>query len=259
MRILAIGNSFSVDSMSHLWGLIHAAGVDAELGNLYIPGCPLATHWNNIITHDPAYTYYTNCGGQWQTQEAVSIYTAIRQGKWDVITLQQASGCSGQEETYLDLPQIIRFVKEELPQAKLLWNHTWAYQQDSTHVSFPVYGSDQMTMYRAILQALDTQVKPTGAFDGIIPAGTAIQNLRTSYLGDTLTRDGYHLSYGIGRYTAALTWFARLTGKAPDSIDWIPEKHMEFIAPNLPAIRQAVKLALEKPFEISKVDVSAEA
>ena len=109
-------------------------------------------------------------------------------------------------------------------------------------------------MYRAILQALDTQVKPTGAFEGIIPVGTAIQNLRTSYLGDTLTRDGYHLSYGIGRYTAALTWFACLTGKAPDSIDWIPEKHMEFIAPNLPAIRQAVKLALEKPFEISKVD-----
>ena len=28
--------------------------------------------------------------------------------------------------------------------------------------------------------------------------GTAIQNMRTSYIGDNLTRDGYHLSIPMG-------------------------------------------------------------
>ncbi len=37
-------------------------------------------------------------------------------------------------------------------------------------------------------------------------AGTAIQNLRTSYMGDTLTRDGYHLEVNTGRYTVSMTW-----------------------------------------------------
>lgn len=38
----------------------------------------------------------------------------------------------------------------------------------------------------------------------IIPTGTAIQNARTSFVGDHMNRDGYHLDLKIGRYTAAL-------------------------------------------------------
>ena len=48
--------------------------------------------------------------------------------------------------------------------------------------------------------------------DQVIPAGTAIQNGRNTLIGDNFTRDGYHLDLGIGRYTAASTWFEALTG-----------------------------------------------
>ncbi len=41
----------------------------------------------------------------------------------------------------------------------------------------------------------------------VIPSGTAIQNARTSFIGDHLNRDGHHLDVKIGRYTAACTWF----------------------------------------------------
>ena len=48
----------------------------------------------------------------------------------------------------------------------------------------------------------------------VIPAGTAIMNLRTSELNTPqmkeFTRDGYHLSKGAGRYAAACTWFEYL-------------------------------------------------
>ena len=57
--------------------------------------------------------------------------------------------------------------------------------------------------------------------DFVIPSGTAIQNARTSSLGDTLTRDGYHLSV-IGRYIAGLTYAYKLTGVSIENIEYAP-------------------------------------
>ena len=47
----------------------------------------------------------------------------------------------------------------------------------------------------------------------LIPCGKAIQLARQTKLGDTLCRDGYHLNYVYGRYTAAAVWYEILTGK----------------------------------------------
>lgn len=259
-KILAVGNSFSVDAMRHLWGIFHAGGWEnVILGNLYIPGCSLDNHYENIQSQEPAYIYYKNTAGAWEAQENVSIYLPFYEEKWDIVTVQQASGYSGMAETFTHLKDILEFIKVHQPQAKILWQMTWAYQQLSDHRHFGNYHFDQMCMYNGILKAVQSRVLPETGICGIIPTGTAIQNLRTSYLGDTLTRDGYHLSYGIGRYAAALCWYAFITGGSVDEISWIPERHLEVLPQHLPAIRQAVKLALEKPFEISKVDVSVEA
>ena len=46
----------------------------------------------------------------------------------------------------------------------------------------------------------------------VIPSGIAIQLARYR-LGDILNRDGYHLSYTLGRYTADCTWCEVLTGR----------------------------------------------
>jgi hypothetical protein len=55
----------------------------------------------------------------------------------------------------------------------------------------------------------------------MVPVGIAIQAVR-EVLGDTLNRDGYHLSYGLGRYTAACTWCEFLTGKPVNENTWCP-------------------------------------
>ena len=45
VKILAIGNSFSADAVEQeLYGLFAAEGKKVIIGNLYIGGCPLATH-----------------------------------------------------------------------------------------------------------------------------------------------------------------------------------------------------------------------
>jgi len=254
LKVLAIGNSFSQDATQWLYEIALDAGIDEIiLGNLYIGGCTLATHWENAKENNAAYTYYKNSVGIWEKYNKSTMLQGILDEDWDIITLQQASGVSGMEETYnSDLTNLIEYVNTHKtnPNAKLVWHMTWAYQSDSTHKEFVNYENDQLKMYNSILSCVQNKILTNPAFSYIIPTGTAIQNLRTSIIGDRLTRDGYHLSYNLGRYTAALTWFHAITGESIDNITFNPEPE-EIPEIYIPLIKKAVKAAIEKPFEIT--------
>lgn len=223
LKILTIGNSFSDDSMEYVYQIAQSAGVKKiRLGNLYIGGCTLDTHAANAKGDKGAYEYRTNTRGSWSTTQNYKMSDAIRSEDWDYISLQQASGSSGMDRTYGELAYLISYVRELCPDAKIVWNMTWAYQQDSTHGEFPKYNSDQTTMYNAILNAVEKRVRPRKEIFDVIPTGTAIQNARTSYMGDHLTRDGYHLTYDFGRYVAGLTFVHKLTGLSVEGVDYMP-------------------------------------
>ncbi len=257
LKVLAIGNSFSSDATEYLWDIAKSGGVEKiVIGNLYIGGCALDKHYSNIRANVGAYTYYKNTNGKWSSTSNVSIQKGLADEEWDIVTVQQASGSSGVETSYSPLGKILEYIAENEPNADVYWHLTWAYQQNSTHSSFPTYGSDQMKMYNAILNALNSKVKTQESIVGIIPSGTAVQNLRSSYIGDTITRDGYHMSYDYGRYTVALTWFAYLTGGDVDKVDWLPASYSSVLKDHLPAMREAVKGALAKPEEVTKVTAS---
>lgn len=250
LRVLAIGNSFSSDATEYLWELCSQAGYDSvRIGNLFIGGCSLDKHWSNVKSKNPAYTYYKNVSGIWR-KSTEDIESVLLSEKWDVITLQQASAQSGRTESFGNLKNLSDYVSQKRPDAKIFWHMTWAYQANSTHSAFPNYKNDQDTMYRAIVDAVDRVVLKDANIDGVIPVGTAIQNLRTSYIGDTLTRDGHHLSYDIGRYTAALTWFSYITGQPCTVPTYLPKGHTEESI-SLPLLREAVQNALNTPFEVT--------
>ena len=63
---------------------------------------------------------------------------------------------------------------------------------------------------------------PSAGIQRIIPSGIAIQLARYRF-GDILNRDGYHLSYTLGRYTAACTWCEFLTGRIVDGNRYHPD------------------------------------
>ena len=68
LKVLAIGNSFSVDAMQHLYTVAKSEGVEEiVLGNLYIGGCPLDKHAANAKSGEKNYKYYKNTTGEWQT------------------------------------------------------------------------------------------------------------------------------------------------------------------------------------------------
>ncbi len=252
IKILAIGNSFSVDATEYLWSILHDAGFEEIIiGNLYYPGCSLDMHYQNSLTDSRAYIYeffYKNTSGKWEATPNGKLDDALAEEEWDAVTMQQASGYSGEEASYSRLGSLYAYVKSRVPKScKFYWHMTWAYQQDTDHPEFPKYDSDQMTMYNAVCNAVKAKVIPTGYFEAVIPSGTAVQNLRTSYFGDTLTRDGYHMSYEHGRYLTSLAWLAAF-GVELDDITWTP---IEEMALDLPAMKEAVKNAMENPFEVT--------
>ena len=252
VKILAIGNSFSVDAMkNHLYDILKSADYDQIiLGNLYIGGCSLDTHWNNMNGGLTAYQYQKNDdNGQWVYTENMAPLTALQDETWDIITIQQASPDSGRGNTYGNLQNIVNWVNANKtnPNAKVLWHMTWAYQQNSDHEGFANYGNDQMTMYNAIVNAVQNNVLTVGGINGVIPAGTAVQNLRTSGLGDTLTADGYHLKDTYGDYVAALTWFRAITGESLDLVTYWPDSVVDYKAD----IMQAAARAVYAPYAVS--------
>ncbi len=225
LKILTIGNSFSDDTMEYIYQIAESAGVEKiKLGNLYIGGCTVDTHVENAEGNVGAYEYRTNTNGTWSTIKNYKMGDAIESENWDFISLQQASGYSGKADSYGKVPTLVAYVRDLAGNKPVLvWNMTWAYQQTSSHSDFPKYNSDQMTMYRAIVDTVEDQIETNKSFSIINPAGTAIQNARTSYIGDNLTRDGYHLTLDLGRYIAGLTMFHKLTGISIENLKYKPD------------------------------------
>ena len=111
------------------------------------------------------------------------------------------------------LSMLIDTVRAYQPEAQICWMQTWAYSRDAKHPAYPRYHNDQQEMWDSI-QACTRYVQQIANDQMIVvPCGTAVQLARRTKLGDTLCRDGYHLNYVYGRYTAACVWYEILTGK----------------------------------------------
>jgi hypothetical protein len=83
IRILAIGNSFSDDAVEHyLYGLAKAGGYKVIIGNMYIGGCSLETHWKNASENKDAYNYRKiDVNGNKTKTPKVSLEAAIADEK----------------------------------------------------------------------------------------------------------------------------------------------------------------------------------
>ena len=256
ISILFIGNSFSDDTEAYMVDILLNLGyTNINIGNLYIGGCSIDTHYTNIKSGASAYDFRmkrhngkkyteyapTSVGGKKQ-----SIAFAIAYADWDFISVQQASGESGKANTYDKLDALVEEVKKQATNkdVEIVFNMTWAYQGNSTHAQFPDYGSNQMTMYNAIVNAVDTKVNYI-----VVPNGTAIQNARTSFIGDNLTRDGYHLNLKIGRFIAGLTFVAKVTGEDITDFDYAPNGVTN---EQLIVAIESVQNAIKTPFEVTQ-------
>ena len=253
LKILAVGNSFSQDGLKHVFDVAVSAGIyDIQWGNLFIGSCSLATHLENVKADSPSYTYYTSVNSRRESKKAYKLSDAVKSENWDFITFQQVSTNSGVADTYDDLEELISLVAPLCTNDKVefAWHMTWAYQTGAK--SLGKYGNDQMQMYNAIVSAVQNKVVPNERISKIIPNGTAIQNARTSYMGDAFTRDGTHLSLDTGCLIAAMTVVHALVG-----IDWktFDYEGVSYIYPNKTFPRlaaESVRNAINTPFKVTR-------
>ena len=254
IKILAIGNSFSVDATTYLWNICRAAGIDdVVVAYAQVGGSSLDNHASYISKGSAHYEYVkykTDSMGEVQTN--VKLDLALEDEEWDFITVQQLSSAAGKPDTYGNLETIVSYVSEKCPEADIYWQMTWAYKEGITKAGYEYYNNDQLTMYNAIVSTVQSQVLTNPKIKGVIPAGTTLQNIRTSAFGDNVTRDGSHAGYGVGRFAVAMTWFVVFTGGSPDMVKWNTTDYQLEVKHFRSIINEAVENAIKKPYQITQ-------
>ena len=217
-KILLVGNSFSQDTMMYAPAAAKSAGVELCGYDLYYGGCTLEQHVKFMTEGTDAYIYerFTDTPEQKGLIKA-TLDMGLEREDWDIITFQQGSPKSGIPESYHFLDPLFSHVKEKMAgrNVRYAWNMTWAYAMEHN------YGHNQMAMYHAIYDTVDTEIRTRGL--DVIPTGIAVQAARLHLPDAALTRDNYHLSLTVGRYTAALTLVFRLLDIDPFRVTFRPE------------------------------------
>ena len=245
IHILCIGNSFSWDAVEQeLAPLCEATEQPVLIGNLYYGGCSLEQHWSFLDKDTAAYSFRLIENGERRLIEPFSLRQALRLRQWDYISFQQASHDSGIAQSYEPfLSSLIDSVRSYQPFAQFCWMQTWSYAQDARHPAFPRYRQSQQIMNDSILAATRFVLQAHPQFL-LIPCGTAVQNARHT-MGDVLCRDGYHLNYVFGRYTASCVWYEILTGK---SCLRNPYRNPNMTAKQQKQTQKAAHQAIKHPF-----------
>ena len=173
---MAVGNSFSDDGVEYLDELAQAAGIKLIIGNLYIGGCSLERHWNNVRNELPAYDYRKNVEGHQTNTPKTTLQEALQDEEWDYITVQQVSQNSGLYDTYYPyIDSLLTYLKAHArnPEVEFAIHQVWSYAWNSTHPGFANYDNNQLKMYRDIVETVD-KVARKEKIRIIIPSGTAI-------------------------------------------------------------------------------------
>lgn len=256
MKILSIGNSFAIDTMTHLAKVALDLGVkEVKIACLYIGGCSINRHWNNA-QHDLAeYQYYVDEGDGWKITPNVSIRTAVMEEEWDWISIQHGTGDGSfytKAESYVNLRSLVQHVKSiAWDGAKIAFNMAWVGEKGKKHHEIEYYDGNQEAFFKNIVSVTRTVVGAISEIDMISPTGVAVQNARTSKLS-TLTRDHFHLTKDVGRYLASLTFFKALTGMNIETIQWAPNGVSAYAKE---VAIESVKNAFSNPYHVTKTEV----
>ena len=187
LKVLMIGNSFSVCVLREMPKCAASAGETLDLASLYIGGCPLDRHWSNVEkASDPdfkPYRFSYDYASVKDQKDAVvaalgkqtNIPQALAADKWNVVTIQQASPKSPFFETYQPYAdQLIAKIRELAPQAEIVIQQTWSYSPYSDRLA--KWNMTPDTMFAAIKDAYG-RLAEKGGFR-MIPTGEAVQLYR---------------------------------------------------------------------------------
>ena len=226
ISILIFGHSFGVDSTELLPAIAVESGVnDLTVGRFIKGNCSLEEHWNFLQADSLKYSVCLPSKTRF-SRVKLTYREAIASRKWDYVIFQTSLENEGRYETSQpwlnNLVSCVRKIQQEKfgVQPTICWNMFWPisrlhengkHERSKYRLSF--YGNSSQKSWEAYVSATKEMSKDTG-INFIIPTGTAVMNFRASSLNTPdvkeLTRDGYHMNYGAGRYLAACTMYERI-------------------------------------------------
>jgi hypothetical protein len=180
LKVLMIGNSFTGSVMRETPKLAKAAGLPLDIVQCGIGGCPLEKHWANVEkSGDKNFKPYgvsaRLVSGKKVFPRKANVTDMLVADKWDIVTIQQASGKSVSYKTYQPYADnLIAKIKELAPQAEIVIQQTWSYSPyDSRLAKWKMTPKD---MYVALKSAYGQLAAKHGL--RIIPTADAVQLFR---------------------------------------------------------------------------------
>lgn len=227
VNILIFGHSYGRDCTEYLPALAVEAGInDVRVGRFIKSNCSLEEHYQAFIGDTT--NRYSEClpGETVYKDVPLSIKEVVTGIRWDYIIFQNSLENEGRYETaqpylsklveYVCDTQLNRFDNEPV----ICWNMFWpisrlhedgSNERSTYRLSF--YENSSEKMWESYLAATRELMEDTG-IDFIIPSGTAVMLFRESRWNTPeareLTRDGYHMGYGAGRYLVACTLYEKI-------------------------------------------------
>ncbi len=184
VRVLMIGNSFSISCLTYLPKVAADCGANLDLCSLYIGGCPLERHVRNLRrelaeeTRGEKGAYL--CGrvkrnGPRMTVKDAKLTDTLKAAKWDVVTIQQASDKSWRPESYEPWgDELVAAIRRFAPQARIVVQETWSYTPFDRRLG--KWGMTADEMHAKLSRAYRGFAEKRG-FD-VIPMGDAVQAWR---------------------------------------------------------------------------------
>ncbi len=193
---------------------------------------------------------------------------------WDVVTIQEHTGNKAawawNSDALDNISGLVNKIKSSSPSGampQIYYILSQAYfdmGKIGTATKPYITWDDQEGMWKVIAD-FGKNVMDNIDFDGIISTGAMLQNLRTSSLDNdmNLTRDGYHMDYGISRYGASCVVFETLITPEYDvTMDGNTYRFLvsdtsetSYSTPvtdaNAPVALQAARYAIQNPYEVT--------
>ncbi len=244
LKVLMIGNSFSICVLKQMPQIAAELGLPLDICSLYIGGCPLSRHASNARhpetkPYGVSWSYTSAPKGQEPFLQALggkdgkhaNIPEMLSADNWDVVTIQQASHESWRSESYEPHgTELLALIAKLAPQAKVYVQQTWSYTPWDKRLE--KWGLTPETMYGHLEKAYDAFAKAHGL--DLIRTGEAVQLYRRelpvaytekSLGGDVCGKDSFEEKDGkwihkgdafhlnpCGEYLQGLVWTARLFG-----------------------------------------------
>ena len=274
LSILFIGNSFTIDAVSHLPALLDAAGIKkVHMIHMYYGGRPVSQYNKGWETFSD-YTLYECVPGSnvWKTTPNANLAEVAGRKKWDIVTIQEHTGDAAawtwNTTAQANIQGLMDKVKaaqgDNVPKFYYILSQAYSDMSKIGNASQPsVTWTDHTGMW-GVVSAFARKVMENIPFDGIISTGVMLENLRTSSINNSLylTRDGFHMDRGIACYGASCTVFETIfTPKynvRPGGSGYVYNVSDASATPvtsaNAAVAHEAAKYAVMSPYAVKKMN-----